>query len=78
MAFNLEDALPKDWIKTVTHDPNGATVITYRNPNADPVEREKNLLELGQIMLPAYYRMLEAKEKEAREKEEMEKNTAAV
>lgn len=73
MAFNLEEALPKGWIKTVTYDPNGATVISYRNPNADPVEREKNLQELGQIMLPAYYRMLEAKEKE-----EKEKNTTAV
>ena len=60
MAFNLEDVLPKGWIEETTFYPElGARVTTYRNPNADPVEREKHLKEVGKIMLPAYYRALE-------------------
>ena len=60
MAFKLEDVLPKGWIEETTYYPDiGATVTTYRNPNADPVEREKKLQEVGKIMLPAYYRALE-------------------
>lgn len=64
MAFNLEDVLPKGWIVKETYIPHlDATVRTYRHPNPDPVVREKKLQELGQIMLPAWYRKLEAEEK---------------
>ncbi len=57
MAFNLEDHIPKGYIKE-TSIIGDATVTSYRNPNPDPERQRQGLQEFMQELLPGYLRTL--------------------
>lgn len=57
MAWDPDNAIPKGYIKKELKVPGGK-VITYRNPNPDPVEQEKGLNDVMDILMIGYRRRL--------------------
>ena len=57
MAFNMEYHIPEGYVKK-EYVGEKYIAYTYRNPNPDPVEQEKGLNEIMDILMIGYRRAL--------------------